>query len=381
LFAAFVFGWLAILAPVGAQTISVGSFPLNPVPSYLPPLPLPPPEEFYVPVEISGAVSLQNWQFSLKFDNTVVQEVDPLDGSSGIYGAEFIPGDATSLSNILAGFPLPGVVDGVAGSYPFLLNGPSGDGVLADILFEFLPGQEGKNPNFSITNAVVLAPVPAPEAGSLGLLAGLALLAGFFAVHRVQREDLVKKSLLAAASAITILASGPVCAQTTMNGPYYANPSWDQQFPAAQRFIVLSNWNNEAVLDCETGLIWQRTPDNSAPNWPQANNACRFLVNTGGRYGWRLPTAEELETLLDPTQQNPALPVGHPFLGVKFTVGDNSTAYWAASLLTETDGQMLGGLVAFNEVPGNGGYRPVGFQGFVWCVRGGSGRRNLPDFP
>jgi hypothetical protein len=192
LLAAFAIGWLAILSPVGAQTISVGSVPLNPVPSYLPPLPLPPPEEFYVPVEITGAVSLQNWQFSLKFDNTVVQEVDPLDGSAGIYGAEFIPGDTTSQSFILSGFPFNalGLVDGVAGSYPGLLNGPSGDGVLADILFQFILGQEGKDPNFSITNAVVLAPVPAPEAGSLGLLAALALLAGFFAVHRVKGRTL-----------------------------------------------------------------------------------------------------------------------------------------------------------------------------------------------
>jgi hypothetical protein len=194
LYAAFAFGWLAVLAPVGAQAdgISVGSFPLSPVPSYLPPLPVPPPEEFYVPVEISGAVSLQNWQFSLKFDNTVVQEVDPLDGSAGIYGAEFTPGDPTSQSFILGGFPFNGMglVDGVAGSYPGLLNGPSGDGVLADILFEFIPGQENNNPNFSVTNAVVLAPVPAPEAGSLGLPAALALLAGFFAVHRVKGRTL-----------------------------------------------------------------------------------------------------------------------------------------------------------------------------------------------
>jgi hypothetical protein len=73
----------------------------------------------------------------------------------------------------------------------------------------------------------------------------------------------VQKSLFAVASAITILTSGPVSAQTSMNGPYYANPSWDQQFPAAQRFIVLSNWNNEAVLDRETGLVWQRNPNPS----------------------------------------------------------------------------------------------------------------------
>lgn len=43
-------------------------------------------------------------------------------------------------------------------------------------------------------------------------------------------------------------------------GPYYATPSWDQQLPAASRFIVLSNWNAEAVLDRETGMVWQRQP-------------------------------------------------------------------------------------------------------------------------
>ena len=49
-------------------------------------------------------------------------------------------------------------------------------------------------------------------------------------------------------------------AQTTAPGPYYATPSWDQQLPAATRFIVLSNWNSAAVLDRETGLVWERSP-------------------------------------------------------------------------------------------------------------------------
>ena len=50
-----------------------------------------------------------------------------------------------SQSFILSGFPLNalGIVDTVAGFYPSLLNGPSGDGILADILFRFVPGQEG----------------------------------------------------------------------------------------------------------------------------------------------------------------------------------------------------------------------------------------------
>lgn len=190
LFVAFAIGWLAILAPVGAQAdpiISVGSFPLNPVPSYLP---APPARAFYVPVDISGAANLQSWQFSLNFDSTVVEVVDLFDGSSGIYGAEFTPEDVNSRSFILGGFPLTGVVDGVAGSYPFFPSGPSGDGVLADILFEFLPGQNGNNPNFSITNASVFQAVPAPEVGSLNFLVGLALFAAFFAVHRVKGRPL-----------------------------------------------------------------------------------------------------------------------------------------------------------------------------------------------
>jgi hypothetical protein len=177
LFLAVAIG-LAILAPPSAEAvpiISVGSFPASP-PPYLPP---PPAGTFLVPVEITGAANLQNWQFDLLFDNTVVEEVDPGDGSFGIYGAEFTPGDPNSMSFILSGFPFNslGIVDTVAGSYPSLLSGPSGDGVLAFILFEFLQGQQNNNPHFSIQNAVVQQEVPEPAALAL-LAAALALLAG-----------------------------------------------------------------------------------------------------------------------------------------------------------------------------------------------------------
>jgi len=78
------------------------------------------PDEFLLPVEISDAVDLQNWQFDLLFDNAVVQEVDPGDGSSGIYEAEFTPRDPRSLSFILGALPLDflGEVDAAAGEYP-----------------------------------------------------------------------------------------------------------------------------------------------------------------------------------------------------------------------------------------------------------------------
>ena len=133
------------------------------------------PSEFLLAIEIADAANLQNWQFDLLFDNTVVNEVDPLDGTSGIYGAEFTLGDPSSLSFILAGFPFNafGEVDGVAGSYPALLTGPSGDGVLAFILFQCLDQENCGNPNFSVGS-----PQGAPEPGTLLLLAGGLMLLG-----------------------------------------------------------------------------------------------------------------------------------------------------------------------------------------------------------
>ena len=137
-------------------------------------------DQFLLPVDISGAAGLQNWQFDLSFDNTVVQEVDPFDGTSGIYGARFTPGDPNSLSFILGGFPFNGLglVDDVAGSYPSLLNGPSGDGTLAYILFEYLPDQENNDPGFSVDNVTFQQ---APEPTTLALIA-IGLLA--FGVRR-----------------------------------------------------------------------------------------------------------------------------------------------------------------------------------------------------
>jgi len=186
-FSAIIIAFLALLAyqVEAAPTISPGT-PTTSVPTYLTDgsylfgitVSLG-TDEFLLPVEISGAAGLQNWQFDLLFDKTVVQEVDPGDGSSGIYGAEFTLGDLNSLSFILGGFPFNGLgeVDGVAGSYPSLLAGPSGDGPLAFIAFQFLTGQETNNPNFSIANASVLEAVPEPA--TLGLfIGGLLVLFG-----------------------------------------------------------------------------------------------------------------------------------------------------------------------------------------------------------
>jgi hypothetical protein len=190
---------LALFAPqVDADPIISPGGSTTTVPTYLTdgsylfgitiPTPLP-PGEFLLPIDISDAVNLQLWQFTLLFDNTVVQEVDLGDTTSGIYGAEFSPGDLSSLSFILSGFPFnsPGEVDTVAGSYPSLLTGPSGDGTLAFILFQCLDTENCSNPGFSISGTQVVQ--GAPEPATLFLLAsGLVLLRGRRLLRREVRN-------------------------------------------------------------------------------------------------------------------------------------------------------------------------------------------------
>jgi len=72
----------------------------------------------------------------------------------------------------------------------------------------------------------------------------------------------------------------------------------------------------EAVLDLETGLVWERSPTTHRSSWAIANLACSGLV-VGPRRGWRLPGIDKLQSLVDPAQTNPSLPPGHPFVGVQ----------------------------------------------------------------
>ncbi|MGA6826181.1 DUF1566 domain-containing protein [Nitrospira sp. NS4] len=158
---------------------------------------------------------------------------------------------------------------------------------------------------------------------------------------------------------VAALAAGSAQAQTTRPGPYYATPSWDQTLPAARRFIILSNFNSEAVLDQETGLVWERSPRDSSYSGVAGDESC-----TGGpiagRYGWRLPSVHELASLLDPANHDPALPTGHPFINVKLA------PYWSATkdVFVHTDGWV----VDFR----NGTVSSVALleEAQHWCVRG-----------
>ena len=188
----------------------------------------------------------------------------------------------------------------------------------------------------------------------------------------------MKRKLLHTASIIGLIIGSfaPVAfSQTTANGPYYATPSWDQKLQCdalatCPRFVVLANWSNGAVLDRETGLVWEQSPasnPNNNFNWLGAQNHCRRL-GTGNRIGWRLPTAQELSSLVEVTGTDPffgpqtTLPAGHPF-----TV-QGSVLFWS----TTTDAGNTDFVFTLNLPAGIGG--PLGQSknssaSGVWCVR------------
>lgn len=74
-------------------------------------------------------------------------------------------------------------------------------------------------------------------------------------------------------------------------------PSWHQILPAADRFVDVMS--GEAVLDKETGLVWAKNANlDGGKDWQSALYYCRH-IEIGNRKGWRLPTAEELATLIN----------------------------------------------------------------------------------
>ncbi len=106
-------------------------------------------------------------------------------------------------------------------------------------------------------------------------------------------------------------------------------PSWSRKITGDRFELVLYNENEhkyEAVLDHETGLVWQRTTYNVTRDWYIAQSYCYALL-LGGRQGWRLPTIDELATLIDSSQPSPKLPAGHPFTDIP----EENAYYWSAT--------------------------------------------------
>ncbi|MBI4488449.1 MAG: DUF1566 domain-containing protein [Deltaproteobacteria bacterium] len=143
-------------------------------------------------------------------------------------------------------------------------------------------------------------------------------------------------------------------------------PFWDDQVNSPGRFKKLSEFSNAAVFDKETGLVWEQSPGTTQANWLLAQSHCNTKT-VGNRKGWRLPTIQEVASLVDPTNASPALPDGHPFT---LTTAQEDGFFWSAT--TGADGAGVAWVVRFDSGGvGSGVDKSSGH--FVWCVRGGQG--------
>jgi hypothetical protein len=127
-----------------------------------------------------------------------------------------------------------------------------------------------------------------------------------------------------------------------------------------------------AVLDEETGLVWQPAPSAATDSWNNALSRCDE-AKTGGRMGWRLPTVDELTSLIDPASSagGITLPAGHPFVLPANPIFWSTNRYGGTSSLREV---VDFSVAAIGD--------PVGQEGDItamkyWCVRGGAAKH--PD--
>ena len=148
---------------------------------------------------------------------------------------------------------------------------------------------------------------------------------------------------------------------TTIGGIQDGNHTlrWDQNLLAAQRFVILPAFNNEAVLGKNTGLVWEQAPDATARPWAAATSYC-VNKNVGGTRGWRVPSVAELTSLIDPS-----LPA--PFVPATAFTGLQSSLYWSATSSADIPNRAWPVFFSVGDV--NPSLKASSH--YVWCVRGG----------
>jgi hypothetical protein len=152
------------------------------------------------------------------------------------------------------------------------------------------------------------------------------------------------------------------------------------------------------VTDSKTGLVWlknagaswsdqgRKSEFNEAGEWVRSllefGEAAEWVrslshgngdLSDGSRPGdWQIPTKRQLLTLVDKSQQRPALPIGHPFINVC----DLSSTYWTRDRYHEFTGRYFDTVdLDFGSVD----YAAITFAANTWPVRTGPEKvTNIP---
>jgi hypothetical protein len=134
--------------------------------------------------------------------------------------------------------------------------------------------------------------------------------------------------------------------------------NWDKNLPTSSRFTVLVEFNNEAVRDNNTGLVWERSPETHDMDLKSAAAYCANRI-IGGAVGWRLPSLIELKSVQDPSLPAPFVPSNI------FTV--QTQPYWTATVFSiPVQAVWVVNFANSNVETTTNVYMPY----FAWCVRG-----------
>ena len=145
-----------------------------------------------------------------------------------------------------------------------------------------------------------------------------------------------------------------------LNGGSAPAPAGGAATQPLPHFTVLADYNNAAVRDNSTGLVWEQNPIATTSDWSSARSSC-LNKNVGGMRGWRLPSVVELASLIDPS-----LPA--PYVPAPMFTGVQPNSYWSATsydVNTATSSKWN-----VNLADGLAGTSSRGTFLNVWCVRG-----------
>lgn len=152
-------------------------------------------------------------------------------------------------------------------------------------------------------------------------------------------------------------SSNPVPTMRTLNE---LTPTWSKVLPSNDGDVERCNssrfkcvFDNRAVLDMETGLVWPRN-DYGNGSWNFATSMCHgWKIASKG--GWHSPSIQELSSLFP-------LPADNPFYFIPIVVGDYQI--WSSTL--DTVNPTLA-WTAFSS----GGIQPypIGNNKMALCVR------------
>ncbi|MBF0215007.1 MAG: DUF1566 domain-containing protein [Magnetococcales bacterium] len=150
----------------------------------------------------------------------------------------------------------------------------------------------------------------------------------------------------------------PGCTPPTFNSTAIARTGQTTSYAAGDDGILQTGvvWpdprfvdnGDGTITDNLTGLVWMKRVDCWSPQiWYDALAKVNGLntgeetctgYTTGTHTDWRLPNREELISLIDYGRFNPALPICHPFLGIK----TESSRYWTSTFCAKPFPEYIG---------------------------------------